>query len=460
MVFSSIVFLFYFLAPVLVLYYIVPKRFRNIVLFAASLVFYAWGEPIYVLLMLFSALFNYVCGIVIGGVKNKKAALIVNVAVNIGILVYFKYTNFLLSWVGGLFPNGAPALNIILPIGISFYTFQALSYTIDVYRGKTKVQKSFIAFGLYLALFPQLIAGPIVRYSDVARQLKRRAVTGRSFMMGFSRFCAGLCKKVIIANGAGKLWTMISGYDHSGLSAAMAWLGVIAFTIQIYFDFSGYSDMAIGLGRMFGFRFLENFNYPYISRSVTEFWRRWHMSLGTWFREYVYIPLGGNRVSRSRMYFNIFVVWMLTGLWHGASWNFVIWGLYYAAILVIEKTFLKKPLSKLPVLSNIYTMFLVMIGWAIFAVEDLGGMLQYIGAMFNFGYGGFGERDFLYNLTSYSGLLIAAAVIASGVPKLIYDALLGRRFERVKYIAAVLGFVICVAYLVDDTFNPFLYFRF
>lgn len=460
MVFSSIVFLFYFLAPVLVIYRLVPSKGKNIVLFIASLIFYAWGEPKYVLLMLFSALFNYVSGIFIDKTKRKKLAVIINVAVNIGILVYFKYTNFVLSWVGALFPEGAPVLDIVLPVGISFYTFQALSYTVDVYRGKTEVQKSFLNFGLYLSLFPQLIAGPIVRYNDVAKQLKDRDNSGTMFMNGMSRFCAGLCKKVIIANNVGNLWNTISSYDFTGISSGLAWMGICAYTLQIYFDFSGYSDMAIGLGKMFGFNFLENFNYPYISKSITEFWRRWHMSLSSWFREYVYIPMGGNRVGKVRMYINIFTVWMLTGLWHGASWNFVLWGLYYAVILVIEKTFLKKPLSKIGPFAHIYTMVLVIVGWALFSIESLPSTLSYIKAMFNFGYFGLNESNFLYNMTSYLGVLIIAVLAASGIPKKLYDKFMPKKLYFIKYILAAVGFVICTAYLVDETFNPFLYFRF
>ena len=461
MVFSSIVFLFYFLAPVLLIYKLVPTvKGKNITLFIASLVFYAWGEPKYILLMLFSALFNFASGLVIHKTEKKKLAMVINIAINIGILVFFKYTNFILSWVGIFFPNGAPVIDILLPVGISFYTFQALSYTIDVYRGKTRVQRSFLKFGLYLSLFPQLIAGPIVRYNDVAKQLRVRRHTPDKFMRGMTRFSAGLCKKVLIANNVGKLWDTISVFNYTGMSSSLAWLGIIAFTLQIYFDFSGYSDMAIGLGKMFGFDFLENFDYPYISKSVTEFWRRWHMSLGSWFREYVYIPMGGNRVGKVRMYINILVVWMLTGLWHGASWNFVIWGLYYAVILVIEKTFLKKPLEKIGPLAHIYTMILVIIGWAIFSVEDLSQMLAYLGAMFRFGYGGFAEENFLYNLTSYAGVLIVAVIASTGVVTRLYNRFMPKKLWYIKYILAAIGFVICVAYLVDDTFNPFLYFRF
>ena len=460
MVFSSIIFLFYFLAPLLFIYYIVPKKYKNIILFIASIIFYAWGEPKYVFLMLFSAAFNYRCGIWIGTAYRKKAALAINIFINIGLLVFFKYTNFILSTAGYLTKSEIPQLNILLPIGISFYTFQALSYTIDVYRGKTAVQKSFLNFGLYLSLFPQLIAGPIVRYNDVASQLRRRIISYSGIVSGFTRFSAGLCKKVFIANAVGKIWTMVSGFDIASLPMSLAWLGIISYTIQIYFDFSGYSDMAIGLGKMLGFDFLENFNYPYKSKSITEFWRRWHMSLSSWFKEYVYIPLGGNRVSKFRSYLNILIVWMLTGLWHGASWNFVLWGLYFAALLIIEKLFLKKFLERSRVISHIYALFFIILGWAIFAVEDINSVGLFIKAMFSFGNIGADSVDFLYTLSSYALLIIAAAVISTGLPKKIYDRIIPEKLSFLKYICAVIGFIICVAYLVDDTFNPFLYFRF
>lgn len=460
MVFSGIVFLFYFLAPVLLIYYLVPKKYKNIVLFIASLVFYAWGEPKYVFLMLFSALFNYICGLWIDKSLKKKTVLILNIICNIGILVYFKYTNFILSTIGTLTKAELPYLNILLPIGISFYTFQALSYTIDVYRGKTAVQKSFLNFGLYLSLFPQLIAGPIVRYNDVAAQLDKRSITYSGFITGFTRFSAGLCKKVLIANSVGKIWTMVSGFEFSALSMSLAWLGIIAYTLQIYFDFSGYSDMAIGLGKMLGFDFLENFNYPYVSKSITEFWRRWHISLSSWFKEYIYIPLGGNRVSKPRAYLNIFIVWMLTGLWHGASWNFVLWGLYFAVILIAEKLFLKKIIEKTGVFSHVYALFLIVIGWAIFAVEDLNSVKMFLHALFAFKNTGINNPDFLYTLSSYAFTLIGAAVISSGLPKKLYNKLIPNRLAFIKYIFAAIGFIICVTYLVDDTFNPFLYFRF
>lgn len=454
MVFSSIVFLFYFLAFVLGTYYIIPKKYKNIVLLAASLIFYAWGEPIYVLLMLFSAVFNYFCGRWLEKTKSKKLILIFNIIVNIGILIYFKYTNLLLSTFD------IPVKDIALPIGISFYTFQALSYTVDIYRGKTKVQRSLLLFALYLSLFPQLIAGPIVRYNDIASQLKERKNTSKMFMDGVCRFCAGLCKKVIIANSIGKLWTEIGTMDYSELTMAWAWLGAVSFALQIYFDFSGYSDMAIGLGKMFGFEFLENFNYPYMSKSITEFWRRWHISLGRWFREYVYIPLGGNRVSSVRKYINIIIVWMLTGLWHGASWNFMFWGLYYAVLLIIEKLFITKWLEAMGKLAHIYTMFFVILGWVIFSVEDMKMASEYIFAMFNFSNAGFNDREFMFAFISNIILIISAGIIATGIPKKLYDLIISDRLCFIKYAASVIGFIICVSYLVDDTFNPFLYFRF
>lgn len=455
MVFSSIVFLFYFLAPLMAVYFIVPKRFKNIVLFLASLIFYAWGEPKYIIVMLFSAFFNYLSGLVIDKVRFKRLALAVNVAVNIGILIFFKYTGFICSWFG------YSGFNISLPIGISFYTFQALSYTIDVYRRNTEVQKNFLHFGLYLSLFPQLIAGPIVRYADVAKQLKSRTVTGEKFMQGFTRFCAGMCKKVIIANGVGRLWTMISGTDFAAMPMSLAWLGIFAFSMQIYFDFSGYSDMAIGLGKMFGFDFLENFNYPYVSKSATEFWRRWHISLGSWFREYVYIPLGGNRKGALRTNANLLIVWMLTGLWHGAEWNFVMWGVYFGILLIIEKKFLLKKLEAHRLLAFIYAAFAVTLGWALFAVTDIGQLGLFMKALFNFGNIGINNAVFLYNIRNYAVLLAVAVIVALGLMKPYYDMLLrGSRMRRIKYLFAAVGFIICVAYLLDDTYNPFLYFRF
>lgn len=460
MVFSSIIFLFYFLAPVLLAHLYAPKPAKNVVLLIASLIFYSWGEPKYVLVMIFSILFNYGCGLWINSTQRRRTALVINIIVNIGILVYFKYTGFIVSWVSAFLPNGAPVFNIALPIGISFYTFQALSYTIDVYRKNTEVQKNPLSFGLYLSMFPQLIAGPIVKYSDVSRQLNHRSVTSSGFMEGFTRFCCGLCKKVIIANNVGRLFDMVTSMDLTGISMGLAWLGIFSFSMQLYFDFSGYSDMAIGLGRMFGFKFPENFRYPYASKSITEFWRRWHITLGSWFREYVYIPLGGNRVRPVRAYFNILVVWMLTGLWHGASWNFVLWGLYFAVLLIAEKLFLGRVLEKAGFFANIYAMLMVTLGWVLFSLDNITDIAHYLRSLFNFGYIGITENNFLYNLTSYGGVLFIAAIVSLGIPKKLYERFVPERFEWLKYIFAVCGFVICAAYLADESFNPFLYFRF
>lgn len=460
MVLSSLVFIFYFLPIVLLLYQLVPPKAKNVLLFAASLVFYAWGEPIFVLLLLFSIAFNYASGRLIERTRRKRAALAMNVIVNVGLLVYFKYTGFFVGTAANLFGFEAPALSIALPIGISFYTFKALSYTIDVYRGRVRAQRSFLLLGLYLAMFQQLTAGPIMQYADAQKQLRRRHVTGRMFLSGFSRFAAGLCKKVLISDVVGTVWTTISGYDVTGLSAGMAWLGIIAYTLQIYFDFSGYSDMAIGLGRMFGFRTKENFDYPYISRSITEFWRRWHISLGSWFRDYIYIPLGGNRAGRLRWYLNIAIVWLLTGLWHGSSWSFVLWGVFYAVLLVAEKLFLLKGLKRIGSFACVYTMFFVVMGWVLFSAGDIGSALDYISAMFRFGYLGLGEQDLVYTFTSYMWTFIAAAVIATGAPKRLYDRMIGRRFVWVKHIAAVLGIALSTAYLMDGTLSSFLYFNF
>lgn len=376
MVFSSLTFLLMFLPAVLIVYFAVPRRGKNAVLFIFSLLFYAWGEPIYVCLMIFSTVLDYSCGRLVEkyrGTSKQKIGLIISICVNLGLLFFFKYTDFFIGTVNGVFGTSIPQLNLPLPIGISFYTFQTMSYTIDVYRGDAKMQKNIISFGAYVSLFPQLIAGPIVRYQDIADQLDERTHSFDKFGDGAKRFVTGLGKKVLLANNIGLLWSTISATEAASLTTVGAWLGIIAFAFQIYFDFSGYSDMAIGLGKMFGFSFLENFNYPYISKSVTEFWRRWHMSLGTWFRDYVYIPLGGNRKGLPLQIRNIAVVWLLTGFWHGASWNFVLWGVFYGILLVCEKLFLLKWLKKVPsFVGHIYTMLTVLLGWVLFAFDDFG----------------------------------------------------------------------------------------
>ena len=385
MVFSSIVFLFRFLPLFFLLYYLVPERMKNVVLFLGSLIFYAWGEPVYVLLMLFSTVVDYVHGRLLERLRGKRAARLVvlsSVLVNLAVLCFFKYADFLIQTVNAVFGTGFPLFKLGLPIGISFYTFQTMSYTIDVYRGQAKVQKNLLDFGVYVTMFPQLIAGPIVKYRDVEETLHHRRITIFDVSEGLKRFCVGLGKKVLLANNIGELWAYVSGLDPHRLSMLTAWLGILAFSFQIYFDFSGYSDMAIGLGRMLGFRFPENFNYPYISASVTEFWRRWHISLSSWFREYVYFPLGGGRKGRPRQLLNILIVWMLTGLWHGAGWNFLLWGLWFALALMLEKLFLGKLLAWLPRgIGILYTLLVAVTGWVLFALETPGGIWGYMKAM-------------------------------------------------------------------------------
>ncbi len=479
MVFSSLLFLFYFLVPVLGIYSFVNKKYKNLVLFIASLFFYAWGEPTYILLMLFSITFNYFSGFIIG-TRKSKSALIFNCIVNLGLLAVFKYCDFFISTVNTVIRTNFPLLRIALPIGISFYTFQALSYCIDLYRGKCNIQRDFVSFGLYISLFPQLIAGPIVRYNDIEAQLPCHPQNVKLFSEGAQRFVVGLCKKVLIANNVGQLWELCLATE--GRSMLCAWLGIVAYTFQIYYDFSGYSDMAIGLGKMFGFRFCENFNYPYISKSVTEFWRRWHISLSSWFKEYVYIPLGGSRIYKEdykttthigrltltpsrkatiRIFSNILIVWLLTGLWHGASFNFVAWGLYYGIILILEKNVWKNWLDKLPgVVQMIYTLFIVMIGWVFFANPGFGSAFGYIASMFNIFRPGFGDEVFLFRLMSYWLVLLFAAVGATDRVKRVFKNMTTGKLYWLRPILAVIGLIVCMAYIVDDTYNPFLYFRF
>ena len=390
MVFSSLIFLFRFLPLILLIYYIVPGKFKNMILLSGSLVFYAWGEPKYVLIMIFSTLVNYIFGILIEDFKKKdkisasKYMVVASVIVNLSVLGFFKYADLLINTANKLTGSGFQLLEIALPVGVSFYTFQTMSYTIDVYRGNVAAQRNIITFGTYVTMFPQLIAGPIVKYKSVADELNNRKGNIDTFAEGIGRFITGLGKKVLLANNIGNLWDTIKAVNPENMSVLSAWLGIIAFTFQIYFDFSGYSDMAIGLGKMFGFNFEENFNYPYISKSVTEFFRRWHISLGTWFREYVYIPLGGNRCSTYKHIRNILVVWILTGLWHGASYNFMLWGLYYGVILILEKIFLKKYIDRLPAfIQHIYTLLIIITGWVIFSFEDMGQLGRYLKTMFN-----------------------------------------------------------------------------
>ena len=464
MVFSTPLFLFYFLVAVLLVYYLVPLRLRNGVLMLASLFFYYWGEQDYTLIMLLSTAIDYTHGLLVQRFKERgqdryaRMTVVSSVFFNLSILFFFKYWDFLAGSLQSIGLEWMPVLGITLPIGISFYTFQTMSYTIDVYRGDAKAQRSIVSFGTFVTLFSQLISGPIIKYKDLDDQLGRRTHSLEQFASGISRFVAGLSKKLLIANNLGQLWDACKVMGKGELSIITAWLGILAFAFQIYFDFSGYSDMAIGLGRMFGFEFMENFNYPYISKSITEFWRRWHISLSTWFREYLYIPLGGNRCSRGRWILNLLIVWCATGIWHGASWNYLLWGLYFYVLLVSEKLLLGKYLQKLPGwLRHVYVMVLVLISWAIFALEDLSIMGHYLAAML--GFGGLPLVNALtgYYLRNYLPILAAAAVAST--PMVITR---WRRMDSpgLKLTVLLLGLLACTAYVVAGTYNPFLYFRF
>jgi len=447
--FSSNVFLFAFLPAVLLTYYLVPRRFRTPVLLIFSLFFYGWGEPVYLFLMMGDIMLNYICGRWIAADRAKggrgKAAMVTGVVLNLLLLGFFKYANF---FFGDLIPE------IPLPIGISFYIFQSMSYIIDVYRNDAPMQKNILTFGTYVTLFPQLIAGPIVRYADVAEQLEKRRENVSQFASGVLLFVVGLGKKVLLANPMGNLWNLLQ--MEQGMAAA--WMGLIAYSLQIYFDFSGYSDMAIGLGRMFGFEFLINFNYPYISSSITEFWRRWHISLSTWFKEYVYIPLGGNRKGLGRQIVNMIVVWMLTGLWHGASWNFVLWGVYYGALLILEKSFLLKWLKKMPAaLRHVYTLTAVALGWALFYFEDMGALGGFLARLFT-PVSSAGASGLMLGYLPFTLVAVFAALpLAKKWTEKQRDNALWR-YGRI--LAAAVVMLLCVAALASQSYNPFIYFRF
>jgi len=461
MLFSSIPFLYYYLPAVVILYFAVPFRLKNTVLLLASLIFYAWGEPKYVILMVATILLFYFCGIAIGKAqtqKMKKFWLFVSVVVSLGLLAVFKYADFFLGSFNSLTGASIPLLKLALPIGISFYTFQSLSYTIDVYRGNTEVQTDLIAFAAYVVLFPQLIAGPIVRYTDVARELKQREHSWDRFTLGLRRFLIGLAKKILIANQLGELTDIFRQAGEP--SVLFYWMYAIAFTLHIYFDFSGYSDMAIGLGKIFGFNFPENFNYPYLSKSIGEFWRRWHMTLGGWFRDYVYIPMGGNRVKPLRWVLNTLTVWMLTGLWHGASWNFVLWGLLYAVFLLAEKWI--PALKKLPgILSHIYVMLIVILGFVLFNAADLSQAVGDLAGMFGLTGLPFADSPTLYYLRSYGVVFILAIFGATPLMKNLALKVEKKPVASVlEPVVMILLLVLATAYLVDGSFNPFLYFRF
>lgn len=471
MVFSSVIFLFRFLPIFMICYYLVPQRMKNFVLFVGSLFFYAWGEPVYVLLMLFSTVSDYIHGRLIERFRGRKGAFILllsSIVINLLLLGWFKYADFLIQTVNTIAGTDLPLQNLPLPIGISFYTFQTMSYTIDVYRGEAKVQKNILDFGVFVTMFPQLIAGPIVKYTQVEQDLHERRIKIEAVSYGSRRFVIGLAKKVLLANNIGALWSEIAALDYGEISVLTAWIGILAYAFQIYFDFSGYSDMAIGLGTCLGFTFPENFNYPYISASVTEFWHRWHMTLSGWFREYVYIPLGGNRKGLGRQLLNILIVWMLTGMWHGAGINFLLWGLWYAFFLILEKLFLKKALQVLPRIAGwVYTSFVALLGWVFFTVETAEGITGFLQAMFGLNGTALFDREGLYLGGKYCVLFVILAFLATPVMKRIADRLehshtgYGMALYRFgeKVIPAVL-LCLSIAYIVDASYNPFLYFRF
>lgn len=474
MVFSSLLFLFRFLPLFLALYFAAPKRLRNTILFIGSLIFYGWGEPVYISLLLFSTLVDFIHGKLVGSFKEKgnltaaKWVVASSAVINLSLLIVFKYTDFFIRSFNELTGSSVPLLGLALPIGISFYTFQTMSYTIDVYRGEAPVQNNLISFGAYVSMFPQLIAGPIVRYQDIALELNCRQENLEQFALGIRLFIIGLGKKVLLANQTGALWTEISAVLPQERSTLMVWIGILAFSFQIYFDFSGYSDMAVGMGHMLGFRFPDNFRYPYISKSITEFWRRWHISLGTWFKEYVYIPLGGNRNGRLLQVRNILIVWLLTGIWHGANLNFLLWGLYFGILLLLEKFVFKNWLNRLPSwIQHIYACLLVIFGWVLFAFEDMNAGFAYLLQMVGGAGLPFCNERTLFLLCGNLILLLISAVGSTPLPAKAASVLSPdskTRFQNAGKILEplFLGLVLflSVAYLVNATYNPFLYFRF
>ncbi|MGN0638541.1 MAG: MBOAT family O-acyltransferase [Huintestinicola sp.] len=486
MVFSELSFLYFFLPIVMLLYFVSGNKLRNIIIFITGLLFYAWGEPFYVIIMLLSTAIDYTAGRLMDKYdddnKKRKICLIVSVCMNVGLLAVFKYSDFIFDSINGLlgteltnpvvlvnralnkiYPFGLNEKRVDLPVGISFFTFQSMSYTIDLYLRNISVQKSFLNFASYVSLFPQIVAGPIVRYEHVAGELESRSVTVPKISAGIALFVKGLAKKVLLANNVGAIWSEVKAMDYGQISAATAWLGILAFTFQIYFDFSGYSDMASGLGKMLGFEFPKNFDHPYISRSVSEFWRRWHITLGSWFRSYVYIPLGGNRCGALKTYRNLFIVWALTGLWHGASWNFVLWGLYFGVLIIIERLGFGKVLEKLPSgISMLYTFLAAVFGWVLFDTDTLGDAGRFIAAMFGAG-GAAVDGYFKYTLVSNCFLLVMCILISGGIGSRIAEYAEGksRSFKAISTTVLVTGgLLLCTAYLVDASYNPFLYFRF
>ena len=468
MLFSSIPFLYYFLPAVIFLYFIVPFKLKNLILMLVSLFFYAWGEPIYVFLMVGVSLIGYVFGFLIDKYRENKGLsklfMFISLIGSFSILAIFKYADFFIENVNTIFNSNIALLKLALPIGISFYTFQIASYTIDLYWGNIKLQKSFVKFMTYVSMFPQLIAGPIVRYSDIEKEIDDRKITREDISYGVRRFTLGLAKKILLANVLGEFVDIFK--TSSEQSVLFVWLYVIAYSLHIYFDFSGYSDMAIGIGKAFGFTFPENFNYPYISKSVTEFWRRWHLTLSTWFRDYIYIPLGGNRVSKLKWYRNIFVVWAFTGLWHGASWNFVIWGLMFAIILVFEKVFLGKLLEKTPtILRRIYTLLIIFISWTVFDATSMSQIGERIGMMFGLADVPLVTSETLYYLKSYLIVFAIGIIGATPLPSMLVKKLSDKEtwhkfVNLAEAVALPVLLIVSTAYLVDGSFNPFLYFRF
>lgn len=468
MVFSSITFLYMFLPIVLAAYYLTPKNFRNITILVSGLLFYAWGEPVYVLLMLFTTFVDFMAGVLMSkfDADNKKRTIVMvtAVSINLALLATFKYSSFLITNINHLFGTAIYDPQLPLPIGISFYTFQSMSYTLDMYMRNIKVQRNFVNYAAYVTLFPQIVAGPIVRYDEVAAELEHRTITMDKIGEGVGIFIRGLAKKVLLANNIGMLWTTVKALPQGEISVLTAWLGILAFTFQIYFDFSGYSDMAVGLGKMMGFNFPKNFDYPYMSKSIKEFWRRWHMTLSGWFRSYVYIPLGGNRVGKVRLLRNLLVVWFLTGLWHGASWNFILWGLYFGVLIILENFVIGKYLEKLPSFLRVaYAFLLVVFGWVLFEFDDLAMVGGYFKAMFGGNAVGLVDSQSLYFLLSYAVIFIICIIASTSYPKQLVNRLMGKIPAVIHYASPVveLGFmVLCTAYLVDATYNPFLYFRF
>ena len=463
MIFSSIPFLFFFFPLFILLYFTLPFKYKNYILLLFSLIFYAWGEPIYILLMIFSSIVDFINGKNIEKYKDdnkkKKFYLIISIIINISLLGFFKYADFFIKVINNILYLDIPLLNLGLPIGISFFTFQTMSYSIDVYRGDVKAEKDFLTFMTYVCMFPQLIAGPIVRYETVSNELHKRDINFKKFADGFTRFLRGLFKKVLIANNIGLLFTLITSSEVNDISIMTGVLAIVSYAFQIYFDFSGYSDMAIGMGNMCGFTFLENFNYPYISKSITEFWRRWHISLSSWFKDYVYIPLGGSRVNILKNIRNILIVWILTGFWHGASWNFIFWGLYYGILLLLEKFVLKKYIDKLPdFVKHTYTIILVFIGWMIFAFDDSKYLFGFIKALTS---NKFVDSAFLYYFKNYFLILVIATVFSLPVYPKVKEKMNNTIFTSLLSISIyVILFIITLSYLVSDTYNPFLYFRF